>query len=368
MQSSRRAAVVAAALAVPAAALGLLRWTGRAETPVPVASPVATTTVEKGDISTVRTMPGTLGHGAVRVIRGARTGVITWLPAAGATITRGKRVYAVNDQPVPLFYGRTPLYRDLATPGTVGRDVRVVRDNLRALGYSVGAQPSVVTEPVPAGSAVPGQTVKRTVHDGEAALTATLLKAIRTWQADLQIPAGPLTAGSVLVLPAAVRVSALSAQVGDPAAAELMSATSTSKVITVQADESEAAAIDNGDRATVALSDGSTTPARVTSVSTALQTPDGGSTPKLAITLALDQPAVLKRVDSADLQVSFAAQTHKQVLIVATGALLALREGGYALQTPDGTLIAVRTGIFAGGRVEVSGAGVTAGLTVVTTG
>jgi len=47
-------------------------------------------------------------------------------------------------------------------------------------------------------------------------------------------------------------------------------------------------------------------------------------------------------------------------------ALLALREGGYALQRPDGTLVAVRTGMFAGGLVEVSGKGLAEGSKVVT--
>jgi hypothetical protein len=55
------------------------------------------------------------------------------------------------------------------------------------------------------------------------------------------------------------------------------------------------------------------------------------------------------------------------VLAVPVGALVALREGGYALQTPEGTLIAVGTGVFAGGLVEVKGAGITAGQSVVTT-
>ena len=57
---------------------------------------------------------------------------------------------------------------------------------------------------------------------------------------------------------------------------------------------------------------------------------------------------------------------HKDVLAVPVGALLALREGGYALQLPDGGLVAVQTGMFAEGLVEVSGAGLTEGLTVVT--
>jgi hypothetical protein len=387
-----------------AVALGFTRWAGRADTAdraTEAATPAATTTVTRNDISTARTLPGTLGYGAARTVTSSRSGVITWLPSGGTTISRGDRVYSVNDEPVLLFYGRIPLYRDLQTKGTVGRDVRVVYDNLRALGYAVGAQPSpgtVVNQPVEysappaaqpdpsasASNATPNsdssaeqadtttrtRIVKRKIRGDEAMLTPTLIKAIGAWQHHLDLPAaGRLTVGSVLVLPAAIRVAALSAQVGDPATGELLSITPTSKVITVQADESQAAAVENGDRVTVALSDGATTPARVTSVSTALQTPDGGSAsaPKLAITLVLDRPSKLRRVDSADLQVSFAAETHKHVLTVPISALLALQEGGYALQTPAGALIAVRTGIFADGRVEVSGPGVTAGLAVVTT-
>jgi hypothetical protein len=47
--------------------------------------------------------------------------------------------------------------------------------------------------------------------------------------------------------------------------------------------------------------------------------------------------------------------------------LLALAEGGYGLQIVEsgGTrVVAVKTGLFADGRVEVSGAGLAAGLTV----
>jgi ABC-type lipoprotein export system ATPase subunit len=394
-RSRRRLVVIVcvlAALSVLGVGLGFARWAGQAaaaDQKAETVTPPATTTVTRGDISTARAVSGTLGYGATRVITGSGNGVITWLPAAGTTITRGQRVYAVNDQSVPLFYGRIPLFRDLDTKGTVGRDVRMVSNNLRALGYEVGRQPSpgtTVTQSVPSSADPAGappspaattdkaptttptepttRVVTRTVHDGEAVLTATLIKAIKTWQRHLELPAsGELTVGSVLVLPAAVRVSALSAQVGAPATGELLSTTSTSKVITVSADQSEAATVDNGDYATVALSDGTTTPARVTSVGTALQTQDGGdaSSPKLTITLVLDQPSKLKHLDAADLQVSFAAQTHKRVLTVSISALLALQEGGYALQTPGGALIAVKTGIFANGQVEVSGTGITEG-------
>jgi hypothetical protein len=51
-------------------------------------------------------------------------------------------------------------------------------------------------------------------------------------------------------------------------------------------------------------------------------------------------------------------------------ALLALREGGYAVQVVNGTtttLVAVQTGMFADGNVEITGTGLQAGLKVVTT-
>jgi multidrug efflux pump subunit AcrA (membrane-fusion protein) len=48
--------------------------------------------------------------------------------------------------------------------------------------------------------------------------------------------------------------------------------------------------------------------------------------------------------------------------------LLALGEGGYALQVAEGgktRLVGVRTGMFAGDLVEVTGPGLTAGMRVV---
>ncbi len=83
--------------------------------------------------------------------------------------------------------------------------------------------------------------------------------------------------------------------------------------------------------------------------------------------MTLDQPAVIARLDSADVQVDFVAETHKGVLAAPVGALLALSEGGYAVQVEGGGLVAVEIGIFAKGLVEVKGDGLVAGTRVVTT-
>jgi multidrug efflux system membrane fusion protein len=61
------------------------------------------------------------------------------------------------------------------------------------------------------------------------------------------------------------------------------------------------------------------------------------------------------------------AGEREDVLTVPVAALLALREGGYGVEVVEGTstrIVAVDTGLFAGGRVEVTGEGLTEGMTV----
>jgi len=55
------------------------------------------------------------------------------------------------------------------------------------------------------------------------------------------------------------------------------------------------------------------------------------------------------------------------VLTVPVAALLALSEGGYGVQVVSGGtshIVAVQVGMFAGGRVEISGAGIDVGTLV----
>ena len=69
-------------------------------------------------------------------------------------------------------------------------------------------------------------------------------------------------------------------------------------------------------------------------------------------------------------QVSLTVQSVRGVLAVPVAALLALAGGGYGLEVvlPSGAhhLVGVRTGVFAGGQVQVSGGGLVPGTTVVT--
>ncbi|GLY99780.1 efflux RND transporter periplasmic adaptor subunit [Actinoplanes sp. NBRC 103695] len=349
---ARRASLLAVVVLV-LAGLAVAGWrflpprvTAKAE---PEGPPAATVTVERGDLSDVRTVSGDLGYGSSATIKGAGTGTVTWLPSPGAVVKRGQPLYRRDDRPVPLFYGTTPLFRPLDRADLTGRDVRVIVDNLRALGYRTGDQPYA--------------------GDGAGVLTASLIDAVKRWQRTAGLtPTGKLAPGDVAIQRGKVRVAALAAAVGAEVSADLMSVTGTAKVVTVQLDAANTGSVKRGDRVTVTLPDGARAPAKVTRVGTVAQTPDDGDgPPRTAVTVTLDDAKKAERLDAAPVQVDLAGQTRADVLIVPVGALLAVLEGGYAVQRPDGGLVPVETGLFADGRVEVSGDGLDEGMTVVTT-
>jgi peptidoglycan hydrolase-like protein with peptidoglycan-binding domain len=322
-----------------------------------------TAKLERRDLSTTRKLTGSIGFGAPRPLSGHTEATVTWLPSTGATVKRGKQLFRADDKPVVLFYGGMPLFRAITGSGLVGRDVRIVSDNLRALGYAVGRQPSTGERVTPAGGAAAVR-----VKEGEGVLTTGLVKAIKKWQGDNGLPVtGTIAVGDVEVLSGAVRVDSIAVQPGSPANVPLMTVTSTRKVVTVSAELSDAAALRRGDRVTVTLPDARTVKARILSVGRTLAAPDGGGAdaePKLTVSVTVDDAKAIDRIDSADVEVNVAGKTAEDVLAAPIEALIALSEGGYAVQGPTG-LVAVTTGMFADGWVEISGGGLTEGMDVV---
>jgi hypothetical protein len=408
---TRRWIVVAAVIVVTALIVaGGVVWYLRRDSPAPAAdAPVAVKTVPvvRTDLSITQSLTGTLGFGKAQPVKGGKDGIVTWLPKSGASIGRGRQLFRVDDRPVPLFYGSMPLYRDLDTSGTVGRDVRIVANNLKALGYSIGRQPGAgetVTSKGPATApaaateektsagdktsagkrtapegktagekTTPGtKSVRTTVRKGEGVLTSGLIKAVKHWQRDAGVPeTGRIGVGDVVVLSGAVRVDAVTAQKGDSAAAPLLTVTSTAKVVTAAAEVADAGNIRAGDKVTVVLPGDKSVPGEVSAVGTEVQQAEeggaGAEPPKRAVTVTLDSDKDLNGIDQANVQVDLAGETHEDVLAVPVGSLVALSEGGYAVQVAGNRLVAVETGLFAKGLVEVTGDGIDEGVQVVTT-
>jgi hypothetical protein len=88
---------------------------------------------------------------------------------------------------------------------------------------------------------------------------------------------------------------------------------------------------------------------------------------QIEVTVTIADQKALGALDAAPVDVDFVSQQRKDVLVVPVAALLALPKGGYGVQVVRGgatRIVAVKTGMFAAGRVEVSGAGIAEGVTV----
>ncbi len=264
--------------------------------PAPAKPSVHSVEVTRTSLSDTRELDGTLGFGAVRTIQGGGEGIVTWLPAAGRTIKRSGSLFRVDDRPSVVFYGDTPLYRPLDTVGLVGRDVRVVAENLTALGYDIGVQPgpgTSITQQVPpaenaAVRADPAQDVSGTkasakqpsqqphpsappplkVQSGDGLLTAELVAAIKRWQPTAGFdPTGVLEARDVVVTSGPVRVQSLAGRVAGPASEDLLKVTGTTRRVTVVVDSQDLSSIRQKQRVTVIMPDQSSVPGTVTAIS-----------------------------------------------------------------------------------------------------
>jgi peptidoglycan hydrolase-like protein with peptidoglycan-binding domain len=330
-------AVLAGAVAVAAAGIG-------GADPKPAAAtdlPPATTPVTKMTLTQTTNVSGTLGYGDAVNVAAHGHGTLTWLPVAGATIQRGQQVYRADDAPVPLWYGGLPLYRTLR-PGVSGADVKEVEENLAALGYT-----------------------GFTVDDDYTSATAT---AVRKWQHDLGVTeSGTVDPAAVVLAPGAIRVAQVKAALGDPASGQLLSYTPTTRAVTIALDVSKQELAKVGAKATITLPDNRTiqgTVSRVGSVATAGQQ---GNAATIDVVVDLADQSALGGLDQAPVDVTLTAAQAADVLTVPVAALVALAEGGYGVQVVNGSsvrYVAVKTGMFANGRVEISGTGITAGTIV----
>ncbi|MFL6143120.1 MAG: peptidoglycan-binding protein [Labedaea sp.] len=309
-------------------------------------SPARTAEVSTVDLADRQTLTGKLGYGEERALSGRKQGTVTALPAQGTVLDRGKAVYQVDAKPVPLFYADIPLYRDIAAGMAEGPDVKVVEENLKALGFGGFGTP-------------------------DKKFTDATATAIKKWQKALGLDqTGVIGMGDVVVTPGPVRVGTVSAELGARGDGSLLKFTGTGRVVTVEltAAQKELAKVGAKVGLTVA---GKTTVGTVASVVPAAPSSNGNESQdqKFNATITLDDPAVVGDLDAGSVEARFTTATRQGVLAVPVGALLALAEGGYAVEVVDGAnhrLVAVKTGLFADGKVEIKG-DLTAGTRVVTT-
>jgi peptidoglycan hydrolase-like protein with peptidoglycan-binding domain len=369
----RRAAAVGLPVLAATVTAGTLLGVNalRAQRPAgPSVIPAGVAPVVRTDIVNTVQVSGSLSYaGAYTVVNQAQGTAYTALPVAGAVIRRGQRLYEVDGVPVTLLYGARPEWRTLSEGVTPGPDVAQLDRNLIALGY--------------------GKYL--TVSDYYTWATAY---AVELWQQAARLPVtGTVPLGQVAYAPGPLRITAVDPALGaapQPGAAGL-TATSPVPEVTAQLPVSQEYLVHRGDPVTVTLPDGvTTTPGVVMAVSSVATAASGGpdavaspgppgsggsgsgnSQDTVTMTVRLIRPAAAGNLDQAPVSVNVVSARASDVLAVPVSALVALAGGGYAVEVVHGSgshastaLAAVQIGLFSDTLVQVSGAGITAGLDV----
>ena len=375
-------ALAAAAVLAVASAIGgviVLSSPKQAAAAAPHAS-ASTATIDERELSATVSETGILTYrarpdGSPYSVINQAPGTYTVLPGLGRVITQGHVLYRVNNRPVTLLQGSTPAYRTLSRRAT-GPDVAELNRDLVALGYATRAQLSRSSD----------------------AFGAATTRAVRKLQAALGVTqTGALGLGQALFEPTAVRVMSVPAQLGGRTqpGQRVILATSTARQVQVALDASQQTEVAVGNRVTITLPNGQTTPGVVSSVGTVATCsssssaggsspsssspatapcPSGGSgssTATISVVVTPSDPAAIGPWDQAPVQVGITTAKVPNALVVPVSALLAQSRGGYAVEVVGGGeskhLVPVSLGMFddADGLVQVRGSGLAAGQKVV---
>ena len=271
---------------------------------------------------------------------GFATGVVTSVPEVDDVIAAGDELYRVNDEPVVLMIGAEPFNRALEEGVDDGPDVEVLERNLAALGYD------------------PDETM--TVDETFTSATALVVEA---WQEDLGVEVtGEVGLGDVLMLPREIRVAGVVAEVRSSVSdrSEVIRTTSTSRVVEFTVPASDIATVAVGDEVRVELADRSEVTATIATTEPAL---DGA----VLATAVTDGPTLTGQPGSS-VDVTWSSDAADGAMSVLASAITRVEGMGYALEVVDGTgtrYVPVEVGIVDGQHIEVRGADVEPGMTVI---
>lgn len=363
------AALVAGAVAGGVAAVSSSGNSGPASSSAGSGS-LATARVVRATLTNTVQVGGSIGYqGSYAIVARSGAGATyTWLPRVGDIIKQNERLYSLDSQPVPLLYGGIPAYRTFSLGMSDGADVRQLSRDLIALGYGAG--------------------LARSNHYSSATAAA-----VERWQRALRLPVtGTIPLGQAVFEPGPIRVTSVNPSIGAAGGGgTVLTATSTTPIVTVDLDVSEEYLVKPGDAVTIVLPDGtSSVGGRIATVGSVASCPGGGgvgqgggssagqspcqsagsgnvSTPTVPLTITLDHTPPGARLDQAPVNVDITTQRANHVLAVPVNALLALAGGGFGVEAVNGNqtrLVGVSTGLYSNTLVQVSGSGIKPGLRV----
>ena len=272
-------------------------------------------------------------------------GMVTMVPEVGSVVEPGDVLYALDGtHAVVLLAGEVPAWRGLGPDVKDGPDIGQLERSLAALGYGF-------------------ENVRADSHwdDDTTEAVLALQGAIGTTED------GVLDLGEIVFQPAAIRVTGILGDLGSTVRQEapVMTATSTEREVAVELEADRQSIVAIGAAVTVGLPDGTETKGTITDIGTVATVTAGAngaadSEPTVTVTIHLDDPDASGSLDGAPVTVAVVRERRADVLAVPVSALLALAEGGYAVEVVDAPgrtrLVGVETGLFEDGFVEVRSA------------
>lgn len=265
-------------------------------------------------------------------------GDVIFIPEAADVLAVAVEVgQSVNPgQPIVTITSGEPLQ---------GEDVLQLEQALTALGYS-------------------GVTVDGTWDDGTKA-------AVLAWQADVGLETDAVVdLGEIVFLPATVRVNDVLASVGTSVnpGTPVLAISSADQFVTFDLPARDQGLVAVGQDVNIEMPDGSDTPGTVISVAS-VATAAQGADASFEVQIVLDDPSVAAGLDEAPVDVEVISDSVSNVMAVPVSALVALAEGGYAVEIDTGNgstqLVAVEPGFYADGLVEVTSGNLSVGDLVV---
>jgi peptidoglycan hydrolase-like protein with peptidoglycan-binding domain len=298
------------------------------------ASEQTTVEVVRRDLARVEELDGSVGHGDPTPLVLNAEGTVTALPEQGDVIESGDVIAEVDGRPIIALQGAFPLWRTLGPGVDDGEDVLQVEYLLASLGYA--------------------QEHDVTVDDD---WTAATTEAVEAFQEDHgQDDDGEIDLGELVFIEGPVRVASVEGVPGQTAAEAGISVTSTAQSVDVDLDAADADLVAVDDTVEVELPTGRTVTGTVREIGSA-ETDEATGESSLPVTVSLNKAPHLADGTPVDINVEIVAV--ENVLAVPADALLALSEGGYAVEVVDSSgathLVSVTVGVFADGMVEITG-------------
>jgi peptidoglycan hydrolase-like protein with peptidoglycan-binding domain len=318
----------------------------------PPQAPAATSTVKVviGSMVSETRASGTVHYASTTTIASGQSGVVTEVPAPGATLGPGAVAYRVDTRPVTVLAGTLPAWRDFESGMTDGEDIRQLEQNLKAFGFFT--------------------------REPDSRFTWDTTAAIQAWQKSLGVErTGTVQRAMIHFSGQDLKVAAVQSGVGTEVGpgSPLYQATSLDQVIELNVKSTDRALAVAGGSVTVILPSGATTEGTVETVAAPVSKPDaaGKSSIVVPVRVAVADQAAIADLALASVSVSFASAVTENALTVPVDALVPISDTRFAVELPrakpgaERKLMPVTVGAFGSGVVEISGDRIVAGLTVV---